>query len=56
MSFREFLKRIADKWFCLHDWEHRGTVNGHRNGDDMPHSIKYLFICKKCGKSKWEKA
>ena len=21
MTFKEFLKRIADKWFCLHEWK-----------------------------------
>lgn len=53
MSFREFLKRIADKWFCLHDWDYKGKVeNLGGSKTNVPESITYLYICKKCGKFK----
>jgi len=53
MTFKEFLKRIADKWFCLHEWELQRRVRiFERSYDKLPSSFLEHFICKKCGKNK----
>lgn len=57
MTFKEFLKRIADKWFCLHDWEYLGKSSVYeKEGDELPIRIKHKYVCKKCGKHKTEKS
>jgi len=48
-----------DKIFCKHEWEERRKANVFDedttkwNRDrELPLYIKYLYICKKCGKIK----
>ena len=53
MTFKEFLKRIADKWFCLHDWDRIEEIRVFSSGDSkMPSGYIRHFICKNCGEHK----
>lgn len=39
------IKSLFEKWACKHQWEMVAKTN-------YVDCIKYLFICKKCGKMK----
>ena len=50
MTFKEFLKRIADKWFCLHDWElEEEFVN--ESSSYKVRGFRRIYNCK-CGSHK----
>ena len=50
MTFKEFLKRIADKWFCLHKWElEEEFVN--ESSSYKVRGFRRIYNCK-CGSHK----
>lgn len=52
----ELIKKILEKWACLHDWEllHGHEIKTRRPGSDdwFIRSHIYHHKCKKCGKIK----
>jgi len=50
------LIKLVEKWACCHEWEveNKITSSGEReytSGKKIEYTdIKYLYICKKCGK------
>lgn len=42
---KEFFRKLATKWFCMHEYQIVKTTN-------YVHCYKYLLICTKCGKTK----
>jgi hypothetical protein len=55
MTFKEFLKRIADKWFCLHEWKLKESVSLWNKSlvyTKIPDGYIRFYCCTKCGKTK----
>lgn len=50
MTFKEFLKRIADKWFCLHEWELENEFIKESSFGRVT-GLRRLYRCK-CGSHK----
>lgn len=49
----KLLDKIIQKWFCSHEWEERKLIETYDNDNSIrPHTIHYIYICKKCGKIK----
>lgn len=49
----KLLDKIIQKWFCSHEWEERKLIEAYDNDNSIiPHTIHYIYICKKCGKIK----
>lgn len=50
---KELLKRIIDKWLCLHDWEEVKSIHYYSKEDpNLPTRFVFLSCCQKCGKLK----
>lgn len=49
-NMKELLKKIIEKWACMHEWNAWHTVNVETDYGDR-YSV-FHFMCKKCGKFK----
>ena len=48
---KEYIKKLLDKWLCMHDWELKVKTNYEYNdGGYEGNYYIYTYACKKCGK------
>ena len=48
-----FIKRLLEKWACLHDWQELECVSVlNEFSGNIPAYHIHLYKCKKCGKFK----
>lgn len=47
------LNKIIQKLFCCHEWTKVEEIDEFDKDNSIrPHTIHYVYICKKCGKIK----
>lgn len=50
---KKLIKRMFDKWFCLHTWDIHDEARVYQfESDKSPITIRKTLICSKCGKIK----